>query len=242
MAMKLKDDGEPDVLKEPDRSGEMITRAEAQELAREAAQSAVQFLLNDAAKSSGPGFNEDAMGRLALAIAGLTAQNSGKKYIDPEVLAQRAQANARMVDLIARYKAMDVLPSYKLTGITVLNEVPLIPTYIDAKHVQRPVEIGWPEAPNMSMVPMDEPAKEIFAAFLASIGEALPSATPQPVISPRGVVVRKGTVAHMMPDQAPPAATPDFGGLQVRTDNNPTRLGDVRVLGSLAEPAKQMSR
>ena len=121
--------------------------------------------------------------QLALSIGNLTNQNSGQTLVPPEVLAQRRDAERRMVERIDLAKsrveqaraagdpdrAAAEMPLYRLTAKIIaplMNGDELVePLRRGSDNIVRPVEIDWPLVPNLAMVPVNGPAQEIFALF-----------------------------------------------------------------------------
>ena len=126
--------------------------------------------------------------QLALSIGNLTNQNSGQTLVPPEVLAQRRDAERRMVERIDLAKsrveqaraagdpdrAAAEMPLYRLTAKIIaplMNGDELVePLRRGSDNIVRPVELDWPLVPNLAMVPVNGPAQEIFALFKELIG------------------------------------------------------------------------
>jgi hypothetical protein len=97
-------------------------------------------------------------------------QGTSRKRMPPDVLEARERARIRMEQLIVEAAANDHIPTYRLMRAVYLDEVLVQPTYIDRNHVQKHAEIEWPQVPNEAMLPINQVAREIYAAFMESIG------------------------------------------------------------------------
>ena len=113
---------------------------------------------------------------LALAIANLSSQGTGKQeLVDPEVLAKRAEARALLVKLLIDSRATENIPTYRVVGEKgcFFNETKIQPQWFDpVTKAMKDTEIYWDEAPNESLAPTNDIAEQIFAAFMESIGES----------------------------------------------------------------------
>lgn len=186
---------------------------------------------------------------LALAIANIGNQGVGRtKIVAPEVLAARDGARERMIDLIIQARADGVAPAYRLTQKCYLDEQMVEPMWIGPDHVARPTEIEWPGVPNHAMVPVNEIATEIHAAFMASVGSTV--STPRDdtrslAITAGGVVVRGGSrsmnrnEANQVGNQR--GADPHGEGLKLRGRTMPGAVREINVLGTVASPARQQA-
>jgi hypothetical protein len=179
---------------------------------------------------------------LAMALAQLTDQGTGRKRVAPEVVRQRAEARSLMENLIIQARAEGRVPRYQLRNKVYLDEVMVDPNWVNpaSKAVEK-TEIEWPGVPNEAMVPMNEVAKEIFAAYIESIGSVISvvPAVPQ-YVTPNGLTIngrapaRRGTNLTST-DQAAPVGQ----GLRVAHKDVPGQYREINVLGTIAPPARQ---
>ena len=181
---------------------------------------------------------------LAMAIAGLTDQGSGRKHVAPQVIKARAEARERMMMLIVASRASGTLPTYELRNKVYLDEVLVDPIWIDpASKEQRATVIEWRSVPNDVMVPVNEVAKEIFAAYKDSVG-TVDDAPIQPAIqgvTAGGLTIRSGSKA-VRPvvafDNAPDKQHTE-GGLNIAHRGKPGQFVEKHILGTIATPARQ---
>lgn len=170
---------------------------------------------------------------LALAIANLANQGQNAKvYVDPAVLAERAEARERMTDAIIAAQAENRLGRYQLRSKVFLNERLIEPFWMD-KQTSRPTEIEWSGVPSEAMVPLNETAKEIHKLFLASIGSKTDLYTPdgKAKLTPRGHVVIHGRPA------AARATAPGYtDSLNLPSGRTPDGL--LHVLGTVVAPVQ----
>ncbi len=95
------------------------------------------------------------------------------------------------------------------------------------------------------MVPINDVAKEIHAAFTDSIGTVEKVAPEERLgVTPGGLVVRNAAVTDTMSKRTTGEA-PHVGdgksddGLVIHHENEPGRYKSVNVLGTIQEPARQ---
>lgn len=128
------------------------------------------------------------MEQLALTIGDLTNQNSGQTLVSPEVLAGRRESARKMEERLelAREQVRaceaagnqaalaEVMPRYRLNAKIIaplMNGDEIVePLRRGADNRVYPTELDWMLPPNLVMVPMNEPAREIFGLFKDSIG------------------------------------------------------------------------
>lgn len=139
------------------------------------------------------------MQELAMAISMLTDQGSNRSRVAPEIIAQRQKAREEMVNLIIASRAEGRVATYQLRNKVVINEQLIEPFYVTSDHKSKPTEIDYGGVPNEAMVPVNDTAKEIFGAFMRSIGS---------------VVAGRGKDGHVLPGQDRLGVT--RGGLVVR--------------------------
>jgi hypothetical protein len=215
------------------------------------------------------------MEKLALTIGDLTNQNSGQKLVSPEVLADRRKADRDMRERIERAVAEvesgdeDAMPRYRLVSkiqAPLLNGDELIePMRRGADNLVVPTELNWPLPPNLAMLPLNGPAKEIFALFKESIGNQASvrvsgisgkGAAAEPVFASgedrffvtnqgRNVTTGTATMALHNATGSQPSIAPAARGRASIHGQDPMRQGNgpptiqVRVLGTIAPPAVQ---
>lgn len=190
----------------------------------------------DAAETSG------LMQSLAMAIANLTDQGTGRKRVAPEELQKRERGRMEMFRLIDEAAANGENPHYKLRHLVYLGEQKVNPVWIDSAHRQQPTEIVWPGPPNQAMVPVNDTAKRIHAAFLQWIGEE-PVADLGPMrVTASGLAIVKGP-----PGLASDAAEAQHTGggrsgplvPQIVGRGAPGPTIETHILGTVMPPARQ---
>ena len=175
---------------------------------------------------------------LATSLADLAGQGSGRVHVDPAILLQREKARERMVDRILRAREKNEVPTYRVTGKTLLDYQLVDPFWIDAHHVTQPTEIDWPGIPNSAMVPINQAAKEIYAEWKDSVGSIAKVAPEDRLgVTHNGLVVRNGGVSSAEARRAPAAAESD-AGLRVHHKGQIAGQAEtIQVLGTIAPPA-----
>jgi hypothetical protein len=213
----------------------------------EAVAAAIPSILSQLTKARGPdtpiSANEQSWAEgLAMAIAQLNDQGSGRKRVAPEVVKAREEARVEMTRLIVAAKAEGVIPLYQLRNKVYLDEILIEPVYIDmATKSPRPTEIGWPSVPSEAMIPINDAAKGIYEMFSKSIGSTDWQKKPDTFgITAGGLVVKNGAV---QPKRALPS---DNGNINTEglTINKGGRGGnqnykEIPILGTVAAPARQ---
>lgn len=205
------------------------------------------------------------MQELALAISELTTQGTGKVRVAPEVLMKREQARERMTKLIITARAEKKVPTYQLRNKVLLNDRLIEPMWSGSDHIARPTEIDFWGVPNDAMVPVNDIAKEIFAAFKDSVGsvhgvKGVENGLPKEDdlgITRGGLVVRNTAINSgirkatpdrpawegPMPayeDEAPQTTgDPSHEPLRVHNDTAKGKFSAVNVLGTIQPPAQQ---
>ena len=189
--------------------------------------------------------------KLALALAEISDQGTDRKRVAPELLEQRRIAAEKLKVVLAEVRANGEQPLYQLKNkiqvkLRGKGEAIIEPLWLGNDKIHYPTEISSPDVPNLAMIPINEPAKRIYALFLESIGsvEALELKEPEGLaMTPGGVVVRGNAaqqvarhlgsewIGHDKPNDAEQFA-------EVRR-NQPSQTRDVRVLGTIAPPARQ---
>lgn len=184
---------------------------------------------------------------LALEIAKISGQGSGKIYVDPVVLEWRDKKMAELKTLLVELRAQNEVPVYRLIGkvqlpIGSLGPVMIDPLYRDRQKVQHNTELDWPGMPNLMMQPVNEPARRVMTLFREAVGEELPHGEEDLgaiALSPTGAVVR-GAAAEMILRNSRQAAQPEVGAAQgevaqIRRGDDPVKR-KVQVLGTLTAP------
>ena len=179
---------------------------------------------------------------IAMAIASLTDQGTGRKRVAPEIVQQRLVARERMTNLIIEARATGQVPEYNLRNKVYLDELLVEPVWIAPDHTQRQTLIQWSSVPNEAMIPANDVAKAIHSAFMDSIGSVEKPAPEAALMSitAGGLVVRSGSRA-MRPLAAlgTQEHQPTEGGLNVPHRNRPGQFVEKRILGTVMEPARQ---
>ena len=189
---------------------------------------------------------------LAMAIAELTDQGTGMQRVPAEVIEARRIATARLSALIRQANEIGVVPTYRLVAKTVLptpdGETLIEPLQRGRDNQVRPTKIRWPMVPNLAMEPADDWAERIMAAFRELIGNQAPAEVgvdTNIALTDQGHVV-VGSAIQQRKDRA--ADRPNFGALVIDEDGSalPSNGGgpaytDVRILGSIATPAREMA-
>jgi hypothetical protein len=181
---------------------------------------------------------------LAMSIAQLTDQGTGRKRLAPEVLRARAEARDRMQELIIAARRDGVVPRYTLVAKVYLDEILVEPKWIDSQHIAQDTVIEWPGVPSEAMRPANDVAQGIYDAFMDSIGSTTAVAPEQPMHVTAGGLVVHGRGQLRRGQQ--PAGQPrglgaqDVGeGLRIPHKGAPGQYKPVNVLGSVAPPARQ---
>lgn len=178
---------------------------------------------------------------LATSIAELTGQGVGReRHTPPEVLEARDNARKLMMERIVSAKKEGRAASYEVTNKTQLAHQVIEPFWVDSAHAQRPTVVDWDGVPNEVLKPVNDTAKEIHSAFLASIG-SVPKVVPDDPVGTTmgGLVVRgQGIPTQRRTDEVGGASAPGDAA-RVHNRTQATRVVETRILGSLAEPARQ---
>ena len=195
----------------------------------------------EAGSDSSPG-DASVIRQLALSFAEIADQGSNRKRVAPEVMEHRRTARERMETLVLDYAAQGILPEYELTRAVYLAEELVAPTYTDRDHVMRRTRIEWPGVPNEGMLPHNDAARNIYGAFLESIGGATKNVTRETAALANKESTGGLKVLHK-PDvrEAAQVARPRNSGV---TKVGRRQAGDVietAVLGTVAEPARQIA-
>lgn len=188
------------------------------------------------AEPSGPDL--DFARTMAMEIARLADQGSNKKRIAPEVLLKRESAREHMEDLIVEFREQDITPVYGLKRAVYLDETLVQPTYTNEAHRQCRTEIGWPLVPNEAMDPINDAARQIHAAFIASIGGLTPKLQKSNTDGGSLLKVLHETAKDRTPEvgrgQAP-------GNLRMMRGGMSGEVVETAVLGTVAARARQLA-
>ncbi len=203
--------------------------------------------------------SQDWMQTLAVTLAEIGSQGTGRKTVAPHILKQRENARELMVNLIIKARAEYQMaraennsglakkwsPQYQLRNKVVLAERVIEPFWITSDKKTKPTEIDWFGVPNEAMVPINDTAKEIHTAFMDSIGTVERVVPEERLgVTPGGLVVRNAAVTDTMAKRTTGEA-PHVGdgksddGLVIHHENEPGRYKAVHVLGTVQEPARQ---
>jgi len=209
----------------------------------QAVQDAVPAIVAQIAQARGggaeaPGDMSFAQG-LAMAIANLNDQGTGRKRVAPEVLEARLAARALMQDLLVEAHAKGAVPSYTLRSKVYLGEVLVDPFWIASDHTQKPTVIDWPQVPNEAMIPHNEVARSIHEQFMLSIGSTTKVAAERPLKMTAGGLVVHGRPHPMRANQQQDTANSAAdSGLNIHHRGKPGQFKETHVLGTVAPPAR----
>jgi hypothetical protein len=232
------------------------TEAEAfREAVKEAAAEAVAKLLKDAREREGTESSPSDptwMRALAMEISQLTDQGTGRKRVAPEVLRSRQLASEKMVKLIVEARAAKRMATYRVKAKTLLCDRVVEPFWIASDHTAQPTMIDWDGIPNEAMVPENKTAKAIYDAYKASLG-SVERVVPEDTlaITPGGLVVHGGAASISGGKRQVRSPDPEArqtgaddegaGGLNIHHTNKQGRAVETRILGSIAQPARQQN-
>lgn len=244
--------------KQPD----VVTRAEMEFAVQDAVQKAVQATTSAImakmaeAPAGAPAPDQHFAEALAMALAGIANQGTGKKVVPPEVLAKRARAKDRMLELILEYRQQKVVPVYELVAGTFLDERWIPAAQITAGHQVVPTEIRFRGIPNSSMRPVNDAARTIWEEYCDWIGSHKGGAAMSRVpvnrsqeVSFSGRVMESSPMPDLDQDDLQdlvteggrPAPNPRMAEVEV-VGRGGNRAGKtMNVLGTIAEPARQSS-
>jgi hypothetical protein len=180
---------------------------------------------------------------LAMSLAQLVDQGTGRKRVAPEVLQKRDEARVRMFDLIAEANEKRTEPAYRLRHMTFLGNSRQNPIWIDERHRQQSTEIGWYGVPNEAMEPLNAVAEAIYAAFAESIGAIAKRDMGPMRVTASGLAIIKGPPTN---DEAVHVMAPDAGGRgslapTIRGRGAPGPTVESHILGSIMPPARQVA-
>jgi hypothetical protein len=204
--------------------------------------------------------------QMAMSIAEVGDQGSGRRRVAPEIMAARRAAKERMIGSIEKFmgivhgaqdrndRRMVELnyPHYKVTGKMYLGDTMLEPFTVDpVTKLPKPVEVYWLGAPNPSMSPINAPAREIFAHFCDWVGLTHEGRKEMPLwISAGGLVIAGETMpAHRLaipeggggPSLKPASSVDALMGKNAPASLNASDITKpkINVLGTIAAAATQ---
>lgn len=232
-----------------------VTESELNALLTGAARQAVADALAQA-KPASLGVSDEVstlLSELVLQMTEVNQQGQPKTKISPEEARKRDAATKRAWELIAAARVRGEKPEYKLVTPVYLNERLVMPYTRPQKGgnvVQR--EIFWTGMPSNGMQPINEVARQIFAAFKESIGSSIVLGR---VVGPHGHAVKPDDRPYVMtlgglivkgdPDRKANATAsehPFADALEVEVsahDNNDPNSEFVNVLGTVAKPLRR---
>jgi hypothetical protein len=208
------------------------------------------------------------LSRLALAIGEIGDQGTSRKRVAPEILARRTEAARKCEDLAAKCRhefsearrlrdderADNWTPQYRVVAKTCLGDNPRIVEPYRAGRTKGsppiPQEIIFFGIPNDAMRPINDIAKQLYDLFKESIGstERLKSVKYRDANGNVGIATQDTRPMWVTPGSlvvkgdAPPKAfvAPPLEESQIAfRDNNDPNATEVRVLGTIAAPAKK---
>jgi len=218
----------------------MHERPEFKAAVAEAAALVVQQMMKAGAVpiSQGDESLQTLFSKMALSIADISDQGTQRKRVAPEILVARDDARRRAEARIVQARENREQPEYRVISKIFFNERFIEPFKLNEAKKPVPNEIVWTGMPCQALVPINDVAKEIFAHYSESVSSAGKLATtdnrPHWVTS-SGLVVKGDPPARRF------VATPqEFADdLQVKHSPNDPTAPEVRVLGTVAAPAKQ---
>lgn len=208
---------------------------------------------------------KDLFRQMAMSIAEVGDQGSGRRRVPPAVMAAREAAKERMTVSITKFleivraaqdrgdrRTVELnYPHYQVTGKMYLGDTMLEPYTVDpVTKLPKSVDIRWLGAPNPNLSPINAPAEEIFRHFCDWVGLSHEGRQEKPVwISAGGLVIASDNVpAHRlaMPEGGGgPTMKPEFGdALMGQHEKRSLNASDItkpriNVLGTLAAAATQ---
>lgn len=194
--------------------------------------------IRNAPQSDNPAWMQE----LAMSIAALSDQGSGRRRVAPDEMARRAEGYASMLALLEQANREQDEPVYKLRHVVYLGELRVNPIWIDRERRQQPTEIGWYGVPNEAMVPINPVAERIYAAFLQWIGAtAVRDLGPMRVTASGLAVIKRGPPSLMNPEPRHVAGHSADGPLApvIRGRGVQGPGTETHILGTVMPPARQ---
>lgn len=185
--------------------------------------------------------DKGAMEALAVAIAGVTDQEVGRKRVPPEEMARRIRAREDMEKLIAATFERGAQPIYKLTQPCYLGEQLIQPYWSDpATKTTKATEVGWWSVPNEYMLPVNDEARAIHVLFLSAVDSHNSKRGASLRVTPGGLVVRSGGMNPEGGRDPAPRVGRDINQPSLAGRNGERPEVQTRILGTLMPPARQM--
>lgn len=200
---------------------------------------------------------------IALAVAQMADQGTGMKRVPVEVLKAREEGQKDMERLLlaARDLPKSEWPRYRLIAAGYFKDELIQPFQMDPRTREViPTEVTYRGIPGQHMKPLNKSAKAIYSAYLRSISNNEGSEVPiehKPIwMTDSGVIITNGGTAtarahgrvidpmgddedDFYPD-APDTSASTHGDFGIVNQDDP-RAEEVRVLGTLSEPARRTS-
>ena len=174
---------------------------------------------------------------LAMALAQLTDQGTGRKRVAPEIIRKRGEARDLMEALILEARAKGRVPKYRLRNKIYFDEMLVDPMYIDrSTKAAMPTMIEWPGVPNEALVPENDVAKDIHAAYLESIGSVAKEVVSAQYVTAGGLVVNGRAPARR---EVGGGASAGEGLRIAHRSGSGNEDVLINVLGTVAAPARQ---
>jgi hypothetical protein len=242
--------GRPRKVMTPRAEAKAITetpefRKALQDAVSEVTRELVEKLANarsDAGTDAAPSADAALIKSLATTLFEMSDQGTNRApRVDPDELAARQAARAKMEDVLIQAAAEGRVVSYQLTRTVFLDEQIVEPTRRDPQSKALCTQdVDWIGVPDESMVPLNETAREVHALFMRSIGGKTKEAKvpfKHARDNPR-LRIHGQEQSQPVRDVAAPLAS---GGLRVHNPGAQGQIKDVRVLGTLSEPARQLA-
>jgi hypothetical protein len=141
----------------------------------------------------------------AMSVSNLTNQGTGIKPVAPELIRSREEGTERMFALIRKAREEGRTATYRLRGKIFFGEEVIEPNFVRASdHTYQPTEVDWDSVPNQSMEPLNDTAREIYAAFEQSIAGTL-----RPVRPLEGMLITGRVVVKNDPNRQIAAPSPE---------------------------------
>ena len=181
------------------------------------------------------------MDALAMSIASLTDQGTGRRRFPPETVKKWAQARERLNKLLYDARKSETPGSYRVIAKTLLANQLLEPKWVDSTHITQDTIIDWYGHPNLALEPVNEVARLVYSAFKETIdlvGEEVPglqTAENNDKVFVKGQPIKKAQMTGTLSfGQA--SANEAEEGLSVKHKNVAGQTVAKHVLGSIAPP------
>jgi hypothetical protein len=235
-----------------------MTKGELKKLLDETAKDAARLvsaellagMVTKGSDNPGTGQIKDLADQIALSIAELSDQGTNRKRVAPEILASRAKAYEKLIKQLSEARdradvALDAgdkveaarwLPEYRVAAKTYLTDRIVEPWRRGANNELVPTEIIWRGIPNNSLRPINAIAIALFSTFQAWVGTEGLLRAEDSFMTPGGVVIKgeapAGSRLAVSDEQRP-------SDLEIMADPSDPTATHIRVLGTIAEPARQ---